>query len=144
METPVRTPAVDPALWGNPKLNRGSFPVVSGSVDPEDDTIMARFQLGGGTRRRWVCELELLGDMGSAGHEARGMKTVVLLIQGMRDNACRERLAEALGSVAGVADANVSLLRARGVVTYGPPCDEELLLRTVKSVGYEASVVRGG
>lgn len=80
--------------------------------------------------------------MGSAGDEARGMTTVVLLIRGMRDNSCRERLAEALGSVAGVIDANVSLMRARGVVTYGAPCSEADLLRVVAAAGYEASVVR--
>ena len=63
----------------------------------------------------------------------------VLLITGMRENTCRERVVRALRRVGGVKDASVSLLRANAVVTYVPPCRPELLIEAVARAGYAAA-----
>ncbi len=56
---------------------------------------------------------------------------VVLLISGMRENACREKVEEALGRITGVIDVGVSLMRGGGVVEFQSPCTEEDLIRAV-------------
>jgi copper chaperone CopZ len=66
--------------------------------------------------------------------------TTVLLITGMRENTCRERIVRALRTVGGVKDASVSLLRATAVVTYVSPCRPELLIEAVATAGYAAAV----
>ena len=63
-----------------------------------------------------------------------------LLISGMRDNACRERVAEALRRVEGVVDVSVSLLRARAVVLHTGSCGRQWLVKAVGSAGYQATV----
>jgi copper chaperone CopZ len=64
----------------------------------------------------------------------------VLVIMGMRDNACRERVAEALGQIDGVLSTNVSLIRARATVVHEPPCDAAQLVWTVVNAGYGAAL----
>jgi copper chaperone CopZ len=80
--------------------------------------------------------------MSKADDAARGITRIVLLIMGMRDNACREQIAEALGRVRGVVDVNVSLMRARAVVAFSPPCSEADLIRAVVRAGFGATVSR--
>lgn len=65
---------------------------------------------------------------------------VVLLISGMRENACRVKVEEALSRIAGVIDVGVSLMRAGGVVEYQTPCTEGELLRAVERAGFTATV----
>jgi copper chaperone CopZ len=65
---------------------------------------------------------------------------MVLLLTGMRSNVCRERLAEALAGVTGVADVNVSLMRARATIVYQAPCCEAALIDAVRAAGYIATV----
>lgn len=62
-----------------------------------------------------------------------------MLIMGMRDNACRERVSSALGRIKGVTDVSVSLIRARAIVTHEAPCDELQLVRAVVKAGYGAT-----
>src|SRR5262249_12564937 len=64
----------------------------------------------------------------------------VLTIMGMRDNACRERIAEVLEAVPGVRDVDVNLHRARATVLHEPPCTLEALLGAVVRAGYGASL----
>lgn len=66
-------------------------------------------------------------------------KTVVL-IGGMRDNACRERIADALGRVKGVSDVEVSLMRGRAVVCHDGQCKTDELVLAVKRSGYSATL----
>ncbi|GEM_PF-2031549 len=68
-----------------------------------------------------------------------GVVRTELLISGMRDNACRERVAEALRRVEGVVDVSVSLLRARAIVLHTASCDKEWLVRAVGNAGYQAT-----
>lgn len=82
---------------------------------------------------------------GSAfGRGAAGVREDVvrteLLISGMRDNACRERVAEALRRVEGVVDVSVSLLRARAIVLHTAACHSEWLVRAVLDAGYQATL----
>lgn len=65
----------------------------------------------------------------------------VLMITGMRNNDCRERVAEALGRVRGVMQVDVSLLRARATVLHEPGCEPDLLMRAVGEAGYSAMLV---
>lgn len=65
---------------------------------------------------------------------------MVLLLVGMRDNSCRERVLEALRGVAGVKEAHVSLIRAQAVVLCEPPCSESALVEAVSAEGYGATV----
>ena len=68
-----------------------------------------------------------------------GASQIMLLITGMRNNSCRERIAEVLGRVKGVKDVNVNLIRARAVVECVPPCTGERLVNAVMSAGYGAT-----
>jgi len=68
----------------------------------------------------------------------------VLSIGGMRNNSCRESLADALMKVEGVKDVIVSLFRARAIVSYGPPCDLGALVEAVKGAGFVAMPAEEG
>jgi cation transport ATPase len=70
---------------------------------------------------------------------ARG-KTTQLLIVGMRDNACRECIAGALESVAGVKDADVNFFRVRATVVHDAGCPPEVLLRAIARAGFTAAL----
>ncbi|MFU8827993.1 MAG: heavy-metal-associated domain-containing protein [Phycisphaerales bacterium] len=65
---------------------------------------------------------------------------VVLKIMGMRNNTCRERIADVLRRVDGVQEAQVSLIRAEASVSYGPPCVPEQLVRAVIQAEYSAAI----
>ena len=67
------------------------------------------------------------------------MRTVIV-VMGMRDNACRERVAEALGHVAGVGDVNVSLIRARATIVHAAPCSRADLVRAIVNAGFGAAI----
>lgn len=69
-----------------------------------------------------------------------GAKRAVLNLLGMRDNFCRERIAEVLGRVEGVTEVNVSLIRARAIVVYESPCEPTDLVRAVQIAGYGVSL----
>lgn len=69
-----------------------------------------------------------------------GVVRTELLISGMRDNACRERVADALRRVEGVVDVSVSLLRARAIVLHTASCDKEWLVRAVSAAGYQSTL----
>lgn len=60
----------------------------------------------------------------------------VFLIIGMRNNDCRERVLAILERLAGVTEAEVSLLQGRAVVVHGPGFDPEALIAAVKVGGY--------
>lgn len=68
-----------------------------------------------------------------------GTLRTVLLIAGMRDNACRERLSEVLSGVEGVEEVHVSLLRAIAVVHHHPSCETGALVDAVAHAGYSAT-----
>lgn len=70
----------------------------------------------------------------------QGAARTVLLISGMRDNTCRERIAEALGRVEGVLDVGVSMVRGRAVVAHDAPCSPQELVRAVEAAGYGATL----
>ena len=70
-------------------------------------------------------------------------KRTELLVVGMRDNAGRERVSEALERVSGVVEVGVSLIRARAVVVHERWCEAVDLVRAVVGAGFEASV-KGG
>lgn len=63
-----------------------------------------------------------------------------ILIGGMRDNRCRERLTEALERVTGVRHAEVSLYRGRAIVSHDARCTLSSLLRTIEEAGYTAKL----
>lgn len=69
---------------------------------------------------------------------AQEAKSVVLDVFGMKNNSCRECVAEALGRVEGALHVSVSLIRARAVIAYMPPCDPAALVRAVEDAGYSA------
>lgn len=64
-----------------------------------------------------------------------GSFRIMLLLSGMRSNACRERLSDALRRVAGVKDVSVSLIRGSAVVLFTAPCNAAALIRAVKHAG---------
>lgn len=66
----------------------------------------------------------------------------VLVITGMRDNSCRERIADVLGQIKGVRDVAVSLFRARAVVEHEPTCEASELVRAVEGAGYSVKLDR--
>jgi len=72
------------------------------------------------------------------------VRLVVLRIVGMRNNTCREQIAEVLRKVEGVQDVRVSLVRAQAFVYCGPPCEPEQLERAVGQAGYIATVSDSG
>ncbi|MCL4209449.1 MAG: heavy-metal-associated domain-containing protein [Phycisphaeraceae bacterium] len=63
-----------------------------------------------------------------------------ILIGGMRDNRCRERLTEALERVRGVHHVEVSLYRGRAIVSHDASCTGEALRRVIEEAGYNASI----
>ena len=69
-----------------------------------------------------------------------GAKKTAIAISGMRNNACRERVARALERVRGVHDVNVSLIRARASVLHDPACEPDHLINAVSSAGYGAAL----
>lgn len=66
-----------------------------------------------------------------------------LLIYGMRANACRERVAEALRAIEGVGDVDVNLYRARAVVVHDALCTPARLAAAVTRAGFGAAPVDG-
>lgn len=66
----------------------------------------------------------------------------VLRITGMRDNACRDRITEALIAVPGVRDADVSLFHATARVVHALSCTPQSLMSAVASAGYRAFLDR--
>jgi copper chaperone CopZ len=71
------------------------------------------------------------------------MKTM-LLISGMRDNRCRERIAALLESLPGVREAEVSLYRAFATVAHEPLCSADDFVRAVMAAGYGAVLAPAG
>lgn len=67
-------------------------------------------------------------------------KRIVLLIAGLRDSRCRDAIVEALESVRGVLDVDVSLFRARAAVSYNQACTEDGLIQAILRAGYQATV----
>lgn len=63
------------------------------------------------------------------------------MIAGMRDNACRQKIAEALESIPGVKDVDVSLYRACAMIVHGPHCEAAELIQTIEHAGYAAEQV---
>lgn len=73
--------------------------------------------------------------------EASGTRTV-MLVSGMRDNACREQIAESLEAVPGVSEVCVTLYRARATVMHTTQCDPKRLIAAIQKCGCSASIVR--
>jgi copper chaperone CopZ len=69
-----------------------------------------------------------------------GDTSTVLLIEGMMSNRCRENVAERLGSVSGVKDVQVNLIRASAVVVHESGCQPSELVAVVVQAGYGAVV----
>ena len=65
----------------------------------------------------------------------------MLLIVGLRNNRCRETVANALESVRGVRYVQVNLYRATGIVIHDDACRPAALIRAVKVAGYGASIM---
>lgn len=65
-----------------------------------------------------------------------GMTRTVLMIAGMHDHHCREKIEAALEAVAGVKDVCVNLYRAQAVVFHERWCKAEGLARIVTDCGY--------
>ena len=66
------------------------------------------------------------------------------MIAGMRDNACRQKILEALESIEGVKDAHVNLYRASATIVHDARCAAAELMRTVSEAGYFAEVAGNG
>jgi cation transport ATPase len=67
-----------------------------------------------------------------------GVTTTVLLISGMRNNACRETVAKSLQQVRGVRHAHVNLYRAAATVVHEAQCTPADLVKAVSRNGYSA------
>ena len=72
-----------------------------------------------------------------------GSAQTVLMIIGMRDNSCRERLVDVLEKLDGVTDVQISLMRARAVVTHQPSCDPADLVWAIVNAGFGAALADG-
>lgn len=68
----------------------------------------------------------------------------VLLITGMRNNSCREAVAEALSIVSGVREVHVTLYRAWATVTHEASCAPRDLIDAVARAGYTAALGKDG
>jgi copper chaperone CopZ len=68
----------------------------------------------------------------------------VLVIIGMRDNTCRERISHLLGQVKGVTSVNVGLIRARAVIEHEPTCQPAELVWAVVEAGYGTALDQPG
>jgi copper chaperone CopZ len=64
----------------------------------------------------------------------------MLLITGMRDNACRERVTAALEAVPGVREVDVNLYRARATIAHARECSINECIRAVVQAGYTAAI----
>lgn len=73
-----------------------------------------------------------------------GATTTVLMVAGMRDNACRQKIAESLESIVGVKDVDVNLYRSRATIVHEPPCVATDLVRAIERAGYAAELTRNG
>lgn len=61
-----------------------------------------------------------------------------VVIMGMRDNACRERILDAIRRVDGVSEVSVSLIRAKATIDYTEPCAPAALVWAIVSAGFGA------
>lgn len=68
----------------------------------------------------------------------------VLLIVGMKDNGCREIVAEAFESVNGVKEVHVSLCRASATIIHETQCAAADLIAAVGQTGYGAALAYNG
>ena len=59
-----------------------------------------------------------------------------LMILGMRQNMCRERVLAALGSVDGVLDVHLSLHRGIAIIDHEPGCEFDAMIAAVLAEGY--------
>ena len=66
------------------------------------------------------------------------------MIAGMRDNACRQKIVEALESIEGVREADVNLYRSSATIVHDAHCAPAELMRTVSDAGYFAEVAGNG
>jgi cation transport ATPase len=64
----------------------------------------------------------------------------LLLIAGMRDNGCRERVAEALEKVTGVKNVHVNLYRARAEIIHDSQSHTTDFITAVTGEGYGAEL----
>ncbi len=64
--------------------------------------------------------------------------TTDLLIAGMRDSSCRQRIVSSLESLTGVIEVQVNFYRARATVVHQPPCSADELIQSIKRAGYVA------
>lgn len=71
---------------------------------------------------------------------AEVMTRTVFIVVGMRGNACRERIAEALTPIDGVQEVNVNLHRARATIVHTPACKPADLVWAIVQAGYGASL----
>lgn len=70
-----------------------------------------------------------------------GVTRTILLIMGMRDASCTERVGQALDGIPGVQDVDVSLFRFRASVIHEVSCSVATLIKAVETVGYQATPV---
>ena len=70
--------------------------------------------------------------------------TTALLIMGMKDNSCRETVAEVLAHVDGVGDVHVNLYRGRAIISHELHCKTAHLITAVARAGYSASPLPHG
>lgn len=68
---------------------------------------------------------------------------ILLIVTGMRDNACRERVAEALSRQRGVTEVEVSLARGMAGVTRDESCSAARLIELLGAAGYPACTPGG-
>ena len=66
----------------------------------------------------------------------------VLNVIGMRDNACRERISEALAAIDGVEEVDINLHRARARILHTLPCRPADLVSAIVEAGYGASLLQ--
>ena len=67
------------------------------------------------------------------------MTRTILVVVGMKDNACRELIMSALEAVPGVREVQVNLLRARATVWHENGRPVEDLIRAIETTGYSAA-----
>jgi copper chaperone CopZ len=69
-----------------------------------------------------------------------GETRTVLLIDGMKDNGCREIVVTALEVVRGVNEVHVNLYRGHAIIRHEPHCEATDLIAAVERAGYGASL----
>jgi copper chaperone CopZ len=67
------------------------------------------------------------------------MTTTRLLISGMRDNCCREKIAEVLTALGGVKEVDVSLFRAAASVVHDRRCTAHKIIEAICHAGFGAT-----